>query len=64
VNNALAGLSLRHQAIQILLYTLLVEILMEQPLENGNMQEDVEEAVKHQAKRTAMIASWIKNGNQ
>lgn len=32
--------------------------------ENGNMQEDVDEAVKHQANRTAMIASWIKNGKQ
>jgi len=28
------------------------------------MQEDVDEAVKHQANRTAMIASWIKNGKQ
>jgi hypothetical protein len=32
------------------------------------MQEDVDEAVdeavKHQANRTAMIASWIKNDKQ
>ncbi|WP_091663358.1 NAD(P)H:quinone oxidoreductase [Alteribacillus iranensis] len=28
--------------------------------QNGTMQEDVEEAVKHQGKRTATIASWVK----
>ncbi|SDH73753.1 NAD(P)H dehydrogenase (quinone) [Alteribacillus persepolensis] len=32
--------------------------------QDGNMQEDVEEAVKHQAKRTAAVASWVKNGQQ
>lgn len=32
--------------------------------QNGNMVEDVEAAVKHQAKRTVTVAKWIKNGNQ
>ncbi|WP_085524638.1 NAD(P)H:quinone oxidoreductase [Tuberibacillus sp. Marseille-P3662] len=32
--------------------------------QDGNMQEDVEAAVKHQAKRTATVAAWVKNGNQ
>lgn len=32
--------------------------------QNGNMVEDVETAVKHQAKRTVTVAKWIKNGNQ
>lgn len=31
--------------------------------ENGKMSEDVETAVKHQAKRTVSIASWIKKGS-
>ncbi|WP_078393484.1 NAD(P)H:quinone oxidoreductase [Shouchella patagoniensis] len=30
--------------------------------QEGNMQEDVEEAVKHQAKRTATVAGWVKAG--
>ncbi len=30
--------------------------------QDGNMQEDVQEAVKHQAKRTVTIASWVKQG--
>ncbi|MBB6451219.1 NAD(P)H dehydrogenase (quinone) [Geomicrobium halophilum] len=30
----------------------------------GNMQEDVEVAVKHQARRTAEVATWVKNGQQ
>lgn len=30
--------------------------------QNGNMVEDVEDAVKHQAKRTVEIAQWIKKG--
>ncbi|WP_059102957.1 NAD(P)H:quinone oxidoreductase [Shouchella shacheensis] len=30
----------------------------------GNMQEDVEEAVKHQARRTATVAKWVKAGMQ
>lgn len=30
----------------------------------GNMQEDIEEAVKHQARRTAEVATWVKNGQQ
>lgn len=32
--------------------------------QEGNMVEKVEEAVKHQAKRTVTVASWIKQGNQ
>lgn len=28
----------------------------------GNMQEDVQAAVKHQTKRIIQIAKWIKNG--
>ncbi|UOR12551.1 NAD(P)H:quinone oxidoreductase [Halobacillus amylolyticus] len=32
--------------------------------QEGNMQEDVQEAVKHQAKRTATVASWVKQGQQ
>ncbi|SDJ03848.1 NAD(P)H:quinone oxidoreductase [Natribacillus halophilus] len=28
----------------------------------GNMQEDVEQVVKDQAKRTAQVAGWVKNG--
>ena len=30
----------------------------------GKMVEDVKEAVKHQAKRTLMVAEWIKKGSQ
>ena len=30
--------------------------------QDGNMVEDVEDAVKHQAKRTVEIAGWIKKG--
>ncbi len=32
--------------------------------QEGNMQEDVEGAVKHQAKRTVSVASWVKQGQQ
>ncbi|MBO8177671.1 MAG: NAD(P)H:quinone oxidoreductase [Bacillus sp. (in: Bacteria)] len=32
--------------------------------QEGNMIEDVEAAVKHQAKRTVEIAQWVKNGIQ
>lgn len=32
--------------------------------QDGNMQEDVQEAVKHQAKRTVTVAEWVKKGNQ
>lgn len=32
--------------------------------QDGNMQEDVQEAAKHQAKRTVTIAEWVKKGNQ
>ncbi|MFB5663652.1 NAD(P)H:quinone oxidoreductase [Alteribacillus sp. HJP-4] len=32
--------------------------------QDGNMKEDVEAAVKHQAKRTAEIAGWVKQGQQ
>ncbi|UII56760.1 NAD(P)H:quinone oxidoreductase [Cytobacillus spongiae] len=32
--------------------------------QDGNFKEDVEAAVKHQAKRTAQIASWVKAGLQ
>ncbi|SDZ82435.1 NAD(P)H dehydrogenase (quinone) [Thalassobacillus cyri] len=32
--------------------------------QDGNMAEDVEEAVKHQAKRTVTVASWVKQGQQ
>jgi len=32
--------------------------------QDGKMVEDVEAAVKHQAKRTITIAEWIKNGTQ
>jgi NAD(P)H dehydrogenase (quinone) len=32
--------------------------------QDGNMVEDVEAAVKHQAARTASVAEWVKNGNQ
>ncbi|MDQ0160981.1 NAD(P)H:quinone oxidoreductase [Aeribacillus alveayuensis] len=30
--------------------------------QEGNMVEDVEEAVKHQAKRTVQVAEWVKKG--
>jgi NAD(P)H dehydrogenase (quinone) len=30
--------------------------------QNGNMKEDVEAAVKHQAKRTVQVAQWVKDG--
>ncbi|MEC1445891.1 NAD(P)H:quinone oxidoreductase [Bacillus haynesii] len=32
--------------------------------QNGKMIEDVEAAVKHQAKRTVTVAEWVKKGNQ
>ncbi|MED4449060.1 NAD(P)H:quinone oxidoreductase, type IV, partial [Cytobacillus firmus] len=32
--------------------------------QDGNMIEDVKEAVKYQAKRTVTVAEWIKKGNQ
>ncbi|WP_188205580.1 NAD(P)H:quinone oxidoreductase [Alkalibacillus aidingensis] len=32
--------------------------------QDGNMVEDVEAAVKHQAKRTVTVAQWVKQGNQ
>lgn len=32
--------------------------------QNGKMIEDVEAAVKHQAKRTVTVAQWVKNGNK
>ena len=32
--------------------------------QDGNMVEDVEAAVKHQAKRTVTVAEWVKKGNQ
>lgn len=32
--------------------------------QDGKMVEDVEEAVKYQAKRTVMVAEWVKKGNQ
>jgi len=32
--------------------------------QNGKMVEDVEAAVKHQAKRTVTVAEWVKKGNQ
>lgn len=32
--------------------------------EDGNMVEDVKEAVKHQAKRTVQVAAWIKKGQK
>lgn len=32
--------------------------------QNGKMIEDVETAVKHQAKRTVTVAQWIKTGNK
>ncbi len=32
--------------------------------QNGNMQENVEEAAKYQAKRTVQVAEWIKKGSQ
>jgi NAD(P)H dehydrogenase (quinone) len=32
--------------------------------QEGNMIEDVEAAVKHQAKRTVEVAKWVKNGIQ
>jgi len=32
--------------------------------QDGQMQEDVEEAVKHQAKRTVTVAGWVKEGMQ
>ena len=31
--------------------------------QDGNMIEDVEAAVKYQAKRTVNVAGWVKNGN-
>jgi NAD(P)H dehydrogenase (quinone) len=32
--------------------------------QDGKMVEDVESAVKHQAKRTVTVAEWVKKGNQ
>lgn len=32
--------------------------------QDGNMVEDVQAAVKHQAKRTVTVAKWVKQGNQ
>ena len=32
--------------------------------QDGNMVENVEGSVKHQAKRTATVAEWVKKGNQ
>lgn len=32
--------------------------------QNGKMVEDVEDAIKHQAKRTVMFAKWIKKGKE
>ena len=32
--------------------------------QDGKMVEDVEDAVKHQAKRTVTVAEWVKKGNQ
>lgn len=32
--------------------------------QNGQMVENVEAAVKHQAKRTVQVAEWVKKGNQ
>lgn len=32
--------------------------------QDGNMIEDVQAAVKHQAKRTVTVAKWVKNANQ
>ncbi|WP_100372870.1 NAD(P)H:quinone oxidoreductase [Bacillus sp. FJAT-45037] len=32
--------------------------------QNGNMQEDVEEAVKYQAKRTIQVATMVKKGSE
>ncbi|MBT2692793.1 NAD(P)H:quinone oxidoreductase [Bacillus sp. ISL-55] len=32
--------------------------------QDGNMVEDVEAAVKYQAKRTVTVSGWVKNGNQ
>lgn len=32
--------------------------------QEGNMIEDVQAAVKHQAKRTVTVAEWVKKGNQ
>lgn len=32
--------------------------------QDGKMVEDVEAAVKHQAKRTVTVAEWVKKGNQ
>lgn len=32
--------------------------------QDGKMIEDVEAAVKHQAKRTAIVAGWVKKGNE
>lgn len=32
--------------------------------QDGNMQEDVQQAIKYQAKRTVQLAQWVKQGNQ
>ncbi|OLN21243.1 NAD(P)H:quinone oxidoreductase, type IV [Domibacillus antri] len=32
--------------------------------QDGKMVEDVQDAVKHQAKRTVTVAEWVKKGNQ
>jgi NAD(P)H dehydrogenase (quinone) len=32
--------------------------------QNGNMIEDVQAAVKHQAKRTVTVAQWVKNAGE
>ncbi|MGE5703708.1 MAG: NAD(P)H:quinone oxidoreductase [Clostridia bacterium] len=32
--------------------------------QNGQLKEDVEQAVKHQAKRTVTVAEWVKKGQQ
>lgn len=32
--------------------------------QDGKIKEDVQDAVKHQAKRTVTVAEWVKQGNQ
>jgi NAD(P)H dehydrogenase (quinone) len=32
--------------------------------QDGNMIEDVQAAVKHQAKRTVTVTEWVKKANQ
>ena len=52
--------------LHYLSYLVQAETLMERVLQSTRwkMIEDVEAAVKYQAKRTVTVAEWVKKGNQ